>query len=81
MIDVRTRGEFMSGSFPDAINIPLDNIMAGEGELGEDLTREIVVFCASGARSAYAQQVLNRRGYTNVVNGGGISAMMSRYQN
>lgn len=81
VIDVRTSGEFMGGSFPNAINIPLDNMMAGEGEFGENLEREIVVFCASGARSAYAQQVLTRRGYTNVVNGGGISAMMSRNQN
>ena len=79
VIDVRTPGEFRSGAFPDAVNIPLDDLMSGRGDLGEDTDREIIVYCATGARSAYAQQVLMSRGFSNVKNGGGISAMMSRY--
>ena len=79
VIDVRTPGEFRSGAFPDAINIPLDDLMSGNADLGEDTNREIIVYCATGARSAYAQQVLMRKGFSNVTNGGGISAMMSRY--
>lgn len=79
VIDVRTQGEFRSGAFPEAINIPLDDLMAGNVELGNNMEREIIVYCASGARSAYAQQVLKSRGFANVINGGGISAMMSRY--
>jgi NADPH-dependent 2,4-dienoyl-CoA reductase/sulfur reductase-like enzyme/rhodanese-related sulfurtransferase len=78
VIDVRTPGEFRSGAFPNAINIPLDDMMSGKGELGDNPDREIIVYCASGARSAYAQQVLKTRGFSNVTNGGGISAMMSR---
>jgi NADPH-dependent 2,4-dienoyl-CoA reductase/sulfur reductase-like enzyme/rhodanese-related sulfurtransferase len=78
IIDVRTSGEFMSGAFPNAINIPLDDIMANKDNIGSDPNREIIVYCASGARSAYAQQVLMQRGYTNIQNGGGIAAMMSR---
>nr|WP_319399716.1 FAD-dependent oxidoreductase [uncultured Carboxylicivirga sp.] len=78
VVDVRTPGEFMSGAFPDAVNIPLDDIMSGKGDLGDNADREIIVYCASGARSAYAQQVLKQRGYTNVKNGGGIAAMMSQ---
>ncbi len=79
VIDVRTPGEFMSGAFPDAINIPLDDLMSGDVDLGDNTEREIVVYCATGARSAYAQQILKSRGFANVINGGGISAMMSRY--
>ena len=79
VIDVRTPGEFRSGAFPDAINIPLDDLMSGNGDLGDNTEREIIVYCATGARSAYAQQVLKSRGFSNVTNGGGISAMMSRY--
>jgi NADPH-dependent 2,4-dienoyl-CoA reductase/sulfur reductase-like enzyme/rhodanese-related sulfurtransferase len=79
VIDVRTKGEFMSGAFPNALNIPLDDMMSGQIDLGNNLDREIIVYCASGARSAYAQQVLMSKGFTNVKNGGGISAMMSRY--
>uniref|UniRef100_UPI00321762FD FAD-dependent oxidoreductase n=1 Tax=uncultured Draconibacterium sp. TaxID=1573823 RepID=UPI00321762FD len=79
VIDVRTPGEFMSGAFPNALNIPLDDMMSGNVDLGDNLDREIIVYCASGARSAYAQQVLMSKGFTNVKNGGGISAMMSNY--
>lgn len=79
VIDVRTPGEFMSGAFPDAVNIPLDDLMGGNNDFGDDKNREIVVYCATGARSAYAQQILQSKGFTNVINGGGISAMMSRY--
>ena len=79
VIDVRTPGEFMGGAFPNAVNIPLDDIMANKADIGNNTDREIIVYCASGARSAYAQQVLMQRGFTNVKNGGGIAAMMSKY--
>lgn len=79
VVDVRTPGEFNTGAFPDAVNIPLDEIMGGKVDLGNNTDREIIVYCASGARSAYAQQVLTQRGYTNVKNGGGIAAMMANY--
>jgi rhodanese-related sulfurtransferase len=78
VVDVRTPGEFMTGAFPDAINIPLDDITAGKADFGTNTSREIIVYCASGARSAYAMQVLQQRGFTNVTNGGGIAAMMAR---
>jgi len=79
VIDVRTPGEFRSGAFPDAINIPLDQMMSGQIDLGVDNDQEIIVYCATGARSAYAMQVLRRQGFSNVTDGGGISSMMSRY--
>jgi NADPH-dependent 2,4-dienoyl-CoA reductase/sulfur reductase-like enzyme/rhodanese-related sulfurtransferase len=79
VVDVRTPGEFRSGAFPNALNIPLDDIMSGKADFGDNHDREIIVYCATGARSAYAQQVLMQHGFTNVKNGGGISAMMARY--
>jgi NADPH-dependent 2,4-dienoyl-CoA reductase/sulfur reductase-like enzyme/rhodanese-related sulfurtransferase len=78
VVDVRTKGEFAGGAYPNAINIPLDDLMSNSSDLGDNTEREIIVYCASGARSAYAQQVLMQRGFTNVTNGGGISAMMSK---
>ena len=75
---MRTAGEYYGGSYPDSVNIPLDDIMANNMDLGNNTDREIIVYCASGARSAYAQQVLMSKGFTNVKNGGGIAAMMSR---
>lgn len=77
VVDVRTPEEFYSGAYPDAINIPLDELMYRFEELGDNPSRDIVVYCASGARSAYAQQMLMQMGYANVRNGGGIGMMMA----
>jgi NADPH-dependent 2,4-dienoyl-CoA reductase/sulfur reductase-like enzyme/rhodanese-related sulfurtransferase len=77
IVDVRTVQEFNTGAYPGALNIPLDDVMQRRNEFGNDLGREIVVYCASGGRSAYAQRQLIQLGYTNVKNGGGISAMMA----
>jgi NADPH-dependent 2,4-dienoyl-CoA reductase/sulfur reductase-like enzyme/rhodanese-related sulfurtransferase len=78
IVDVRTPEEFETGAYPDAVNIPLDELMHRFGELGSNASREIVVYCASGGRSSYAQKMLMQLGFVNVSNGGGLSAMMAR---
>jgi rhodanese-related sulfurtransferase len=78
VVDVRTVEEFEEGAYPDAINIPIDELMYRFEELGDNPSREITVYCATGARSAYAQRMLMQMGYANVKNGGGLSAMMAR---
>ena len=78
IVDVRTPQEFRSGAVPNAINISMDELMNRYMELGDNTDREIIVYCASGARSAYAQRMLMQMGYTNVKNGGGIHAMMAQ---
>ena len=78
VVDVRTPEEFEDGAYPGAINIPLDELMVRFEELGDNAAREIVVYCASGARSAYAQRMLMQVGYVRVTNGGGLVAMMAR---
>lgn len=78
IVDVRTPGEFKTGAYPGAVNIPLDELPRRFAELGDNLKRDITVYCASGARSAYAENLLRQMGYTNVKNGGGITAMMSK---
>jgi rhodanese-related sulfurtransferase len=75
IVDVRTPEEFRSGAYPDAVNIPLDELQARIGELGSK-SRDITLYCASGARSAYAQRAMVQMGFTNVKNGGGIMQMM-----
>ena len=76
VIDVRTPEEFDMGAYPDAINIPLDELTARINELGEK-DREITLYCASGARSGYGLRVLVQNGFSNVKNGGGIMQMMA----
>jgi rhodanese-related sulfurtransferase len=78
IVDVRTQQEFAGGAYPGAVNIPLDVLMENLDLIGKNAAREIVVYCASGGRSAYAQRMLMQTGYTNVKNGGGLSSMMSK---
>lgn len=77
VVDVRTPEEFRSGAYPGAINISLDELQQRIDELGSK-DRDITLYCASGARSAYAQRVLQHVGFTNVKNGGGLMHMMMR---
>ena len=78
VVDVRTPEECAGGTFPGSVNIPLDDLMDRLSDLGSNPAREIVVYCASGARSAYAQRMLSQIGYSNVKNGGGLATMMAQ---
>ncbi len=77
VIDVRSKGEFAMGAYPNAVNIPVDDLEQRFQELGNDKSRDITVYCASGARSAYAEIMLKQLGFTNVRNGGGLTTMMA----
>lgn len=68
LIDVRTPGEFSSGSVKGATNIPLDKITGQLAKLNDK--QPIVVFCKSGGRSSQAKTILERNGFQNVINGG-----------
>ena len=74
IIDVRTKGEFEDEAYPGAINIPLNVLMTKLGELGPK-DGPIVLYCASGARSAQAARLLKQAGFLDVVNAGGIDDM------
>jgi phage shock protein E len=74
IIDVRSSDEFADGAFPGAINIPLHLLPAKLDELGPK-DGDIVLYCASGARSAQAARILQKAGFTNAVNAGGLEDM------
>ncbi|MDR2206713.1 MAG: rhodanese-like domain-containing protein [Flavobacteriaceae bacterium] len=68
LVDVRTPGEFSSGSVKGAVNIPLNTI---PNQLVKFKNKKnIVVFCLSGGRSSTAKSILERNGFQNVINGG-----------
>ncbi len=73
ILDVRTSAEYQSGAYPGALNIPVQELDRRLGEIRKD--RPIVVYCASGMRSASAERILRARGFGDVVNGGGLSQM------
>jgi len=71
LVDVRTPGEFAGGALPGAVNIPLDEIAARAGELKKD-PKPVVVYCASGMRSAQAKRILGGAGLAEVYDLGGM---------
>lgn len=73
IVDVRSSAEFRSGAYPGARNIPLPELGSRLGDLQKD--KPVVVYCASGARSAAAAGMLRQAGFKDVVNAGGLSQM------
>jgi phage shock protein E len=74
VVDVRSPGEYGSGHYDGAINIPHDRISTSIKQFGA-VDRPVVIYCASGARSAMAAATLKHHGYTNVTNAGRLGAM------
>ncbi|MDX2933862.1 rhodanese-like domain-containing protein [Streptomyces ipomoeae] len=73
VVDVRTPGEYASGHLPGALNIPLDQWERALPALKES-TAELLVVCASGARSEKACAVLAGHGIAAATLTGGTSA-------
>ena len=71
VLDVRTAGEYESGHYKGAKNIPVQDLQDRLTELGEK-KKAIVVYCASGMRSAQAAKILTAAGFTDVTNAGGL---------
>ncbi|GAA5027050.1 hypothetical protein GCM10011506_13280 [Marivirga lumbricoides] len=68
IIDVRSAGEFALEHAQYSVNIPLNEIEARLEEV-KKIEGEIIVCCASGNRSAMAQQILLSHGIKSL-NGG-----------
>ncbi len=72
ILDVRSISEYKGGHIPNSINIPVDEISKISMQY-TDKTTPFFVYCLSGARSAGAVRMMNRMGYENVVDMGGMS--------
>ena len=72
VVDVRSLEEYNEGHIPNAISVPLETI---ENEAETKLKNKddlILVYCRSGRRSREAALKLIEKGYTNVIDFGGI---------
>ena len=75
ILDVRSSGEYKDGHISNARNIPVDTLSSKLSTLNSYKDSEIVVYCASGGRSARACDILSKNGFIKVYNlGGGISS-------
>ncbi len=77
-IDVREPDEVAQGVIPGATAIPRGFLEARIEDTVRDRDEPIVVYCAGGARSAFATESLHELGYTDVVSlAGGFGAWKS----
>ena len=81
IIDVRSAPEFAAGHLKGAVNIPHDRIEQAIGSIeGLEKTSPILLYCQSGARSAFACQILAQRGFTRAVNGGAMATLLLNFE-
>jgi molybdopterin/thiamine biosynthesis adenylyltransferase/rhodanese-related sulfurtransferase len=66
LLDVREADEWSNGHAPKALFIPRGFLEQRIEEKEPEKSREIVVYCAGGTRSAFAARTLQDLGYTNV---------------
>ena len=67
LVDVRAPDEWTEGHIPGAVHVPRDFLESRIEQSAPDRSRPVVVYCAGGARSAFAAKTLEELGYENVV--------------
>lgn len=72
LLDVRTQAEYKKQHIPSSILIPWDAIEREASRKIKDKNATIIVYCASGSRSARAARILSALGYMNIYNLGGM---------
>jgi len=66
VVDVRTSEEYQQEHVPNAINIPLSNIIDNPAVLTFSREKPIVLYCRSGYRAGKAAEALQKHGYQNL---------------
>ncbi len=79
LLDVRTPEEYGGGHVPGSRNLPLQQIEKITS-IAEKKETPLFVYCQSGARSRQAVSLLQRMGYENVNNIGGMAAYRGKVE-
>ncbi len=72
IVDVRDEDELYEGYIDNSVLIPLDTVEKTAESIIEDKNKLVLVYCRSGRRSKEAAEILDRLGYKNVYDIGGI---------
>ena len=75
LVDVRTPAEYQEGHLNGAYLVNSEEIHSRISEFGNDLAREIVLYCKSGGRSGFVCDLLKAQGFTQVWNAGGYKTL------
>jgi molybdopterin/thiamine biosynthesis adenylyltransferase/rhodanese-related sulfurtransferase len=65
-VDVRDRDEWEEGHLPGAVHVSRGNLESRIEGVAPDRTQPVVLYCATGNRSAFAAKTLTELGYENV---------------
>ena len=79
LLDVRTPQEYRDGRIPGSKNVPLQTIDKIRS-VADNKNIPLFVYCYSGGRSRQAVSMLQRMGYNNVQNIGGITAYSGKVE-
>ena len=75
IVDVRRPAEYVNGHVPHAFNAPLANLDKSLGPLPLEKDKLTAVICAGGYRSSAAASLLQKQGFSNLLNvSGGTGA-------
>lgn len=74
IVDVRTLAEYEGGHYPNAINIPLDELPKRLQEF-KNMKGPVIAYCQSGNRSGVAVTLLKQAGF-DVENGGALDNLL-----
>ena len=74
VLDVRSALERFFGKVPGSVHVPMGRLESDVPRLPNlEKSTTILVHCASGVRSAKAVATLQRMGYANAIDGGGLA--------
>jgi hydroxyacylglutathione hydrolase len=78
VVDVRRPAEYGNGHVPRALNAPLATLDRTAGQLPFEKDKPTAVICAGGYRSSAAASLLEKLGFTNLLNvSGGTGAWVN----
>ena len=78
LIDVRTPAEYIEGHIEGALNLDWTGGVLDQRMATLDKSKSVLLYCASGRRSAAAREAMTAAGFTNVRElSGGITAWRS----
>ncbi|MDR1018610.1 MAG: rhodanese-like domain-containing protein [Lachnospiraceae bacterium] len=73
LIDVRNPDEYLEGHIPGAYNIPILFFVSTVQDVYPDKNKKYVLYCSIGKKAARAAMVMEKLGYTDISNMGGIN--------
>ncbi|BCE02119.1 rhodanese-like domain-containing protein [Marinicellulosiphila megalodicopiae] len=72
IFDVRTTSEWQTGHLESATHLSMELLPTNIELLVPDKSQQVVLYCRSGNRAGQMMSVMQKLGYTNVINVGSV---------